>query len=260
MVGLFRRAAAAPRKVSRATRRLTHAAGLTANIAACMRRLELLDAKGLDADGERLSFLQWLAGNVCAIHGIEVELLGADVLARTIETPAIVVANHISYVDPLAILARVPAFSIAKKEVAQWPFLGQVATQLGMIPYRRGDPFDGAQVLRRCEHVLRRGHRLLAFPEGTTTHGNDVAAFHRGVFFLAKRCGVPVVPVALRYSTQGAAWVGDQTFLPHYVKTTMRSVTRVSLQVCSGISPGRFASARALADRTRAVIASAVRG
>lgn len=249
---------AAPRSVSRATRRLTHLATLTANVAAGLHRLEERRARGLELDHERLGFQQWLAGNLCAIHGIQVVIDPRSRSEAALGGPAVLVANHISYIDPLAILDRFPAYSIAKQEVSRWPLLGSVATQLGMVPYVRGDAFDGARVLLRCEKVLRRGHRVLAFPEGSTTRGARVCRFHRGVFHLARRCGVPVVPIAIRYHSAEAAWVGDATFVPHYVRTTMRPVTRVTLHVRPALDPRHHATARALAEAARCSIEGAL--
>lgn len=233
-------------------------ATLTANVAACLHRLEERRSRGLETDHERLEFQQWLAGNLCAIHGIEVVLDPRSRTSAARPEPAVLVANHVSYIDPLAILDRFPAFSIAKQEVSRWPLLGQVATQLGMIPYVRGDAFDGARVLRRCERALRRGHRVLAFPEGSTTHGHRVDGFHRGVFALARHCGAKVIPIAVRYESSEAAWVGDATFVPHYVRTTMRPVTRVTLRVCEALDPRGYDHAEALAEGARCSIEDAL--
>ena len=254
---LLRRAVEAPRAVTRATRRWGQAAGLTANIASALRRLEQLRDRGVDADPERLSFQRWLASNVCAIHGIEVDITGRlDLL--TCDRAFVMVANHISYLDPIAILSRLPAFSVAKQEVATWPFVGQLATQLGMIPYARGDTFNGAQVLRRCEDHIRRGHRVLAFPEGTTTRGHHVAGFHRGAFHLAQHCNVPVLPIVVRYDSEHAPWVGNDTFLPHYMRTSMRPVTRVSVELLDPVGPGTAVGSRALCERVERLFAAAL--
>ena len=245
---LLRRAVEAPRAVTRATRRWSHAAGLTANIASALRRLEQLQDH--DADAERLSFQRWLASNVCAIHGIEVHVTGRlDLLVGA--RPFVMVANHISYLDPIAILSRLPAFSVAKQEVATWPLVGQLATQLGMIPYARGDAFNGARVLRRCEGHLRQGHRVLAFPEGTTTRGHRVIDFHRGAFYLAQRCNVAVLPIVVRYDCEDAPWVGNDTFLPHYMRTSMRPVTRVSVELLEPVEPGTAVGSRALCEQVK---------
>jgi 1-acyl-sn-glycerol-3-phosphate acyltransferase len=254
---LLQRAASAPRAFGRATRRWSHAAGLTANIASGLRRIEQCERNGHNADRQRLSFQQWLANNVCAIHGIEVEVSGrVDLLGG--DLPCVTVANHISYLDPIAILSRVSAFAIAKREVSSWPLVGQLATQLGMIPYARGDAFDGARVLRQCEQHLRCGHRVLAFPEGTTTRGNDVVRFHRGAFFLARHCQVPLLPIVVRYDSADAAWVGDDTFLPHYMRTTMRPVTRVRLDVLAPVQPDEATSSDGLCAAVQTRFATAL--
>lgn len=245
---LLQRAAAAPRAVTRATRRWGHAAGLTANIAAALRSLERLEGAGVDADPERLAFQRWLAGNVCAIHGIEVDVCGrVDLLASA--EPMAVIANHISYLDPIAILSRLPAFAVAKREVAGWPLVGQLATQLGMLPYSRGDAFDGARVLRQCASHLSRGFRVLAFPEGTTTRGRHVEGFHRGFFHLAQQCNVPLLPLVLRYDCEDAPWVGDETFLPHYMRTSMRPITKVVIEVLSPLRPEPGLTAQRFSER-----------
>ena len=254
---LLQRAAQAPRAVTRATRRWSHAAGLTANVAVALRRLEALRGRGVDADPERLSFQKWLASNVCAIHGIEVELFGRiDPLAG--QRPMVMVADHISYLDPIAILSRLPAFSIAKQEVATWPLLGKLATQLGMIPYVRGDAFSGARVLKTCELRLKRGFNVLVFPEGTTTRGSHVEPFHRGIFHLAQHGSVPVLPLVLRYDCEDAPWVGDETFLPHYMRTSMRPRTRVLLEVLDPVEPNTTGSPRILRDAVQHRYASAL--
>lgn len=248
---LLQRVVAAPRVVRRTTRRWSHAAGLTANISAALRRLHLLERGGADANTERLMFQRWLANNVCAIHGVEVQASGCVHLLDE-RSPSIVVANHISYLDPVAILSRLPAFSIAKREVARWPFVGGLATRLGMVPYARGDACDGARVLRRCEAYLDEGHSVLAFPEGTTTRGRTLARFHRGAFYLAQRCGVPVLPIVLRYDCDEAPWVGDEAFVPHYVRTTARPTTRMSMEVLGPMRPRSGESSQDFCARVEA--------
>ena len=75
--------------------------------------------------------------------------------------------------------------------------------------------------------------------------------FHRGGFFLARRCGVPVLPIVVRYDSKDAAWVGDDTFLPHYMRTTLRPTTRVTLEVLDPVAADAAASAQGLCDLVR---------
>jgi 1-acyl-sn-glycerol-3-phosphate acyltransferase len=145
--------------------------------------------------------------------------------------PAILVANHVSYMDPVAIGSLFACSPIAKAEVAGWPAIGSAAAALGVSFVKRGDAWSGARCLLRARATLAAGVPVLAFPEGTTTDGTRLAPFHRGIFGLARLVGVPVVPIAIRYASPDMAWVGGATFLPHYLRTTARASIGVSLEV-----------------------------
>ncbi|MEM6291996.1 MAG: lysophospholipid acyltransferase family protein [Myxococcota bacterium] len=225
---------------------------------AFLRDLDESVVEGVCRDAQRLELQAWLAGKVCESHGVEVEHVGS-LPAGELDIPAVVVASHVSYIDPLALCACLPAFAIAKREVASWPVLGSLAQHLGMVPYRRGDAFDGAQVLQRCARYVRSGYRVLAFPEGTTSPGHVVGRFQRGMFFLARWWGVPVLPVAIRYESRDAAWVGDATFVPHDVRTAMRPRTRVQLEFLPPLEPHAYPSEDALAAAARRHIEGAIR-
>nr|MBS0019499.1 1-acyl-sn-glycerol-3-phosphate acyltransferase [Gammaproteobacteria bacterium] len=82
---------------------------------------------------------------------------------------------------------------------------------------------SGAEVLRRSLRVLQQGVSVLNFPEGTTTLGNAVLPFRRGIFGLAPITGVPVIPIALRFEPPGMAWVGNAYFVSHCLPAFGRS-------------------------------------
>jgi lyso-ornithine lipid O-acyltransferase len=184
---------------------------------------------------------------MCSVHGIKVAVKGE---APT--TPVIYVANHLGYVDPLAILSVVPCAPIAKAELGEWPLVGPALSDFGVMMVRRGDPYSGALVLLQAIRSLERGVSVLAFPEGTTSEGSDVFRLHRGVFGVARIMNAPIVPVAVRHDTRDLCWVGDQTFLPHYVRTTSRSMVEVVLSFGEPIDPRSESDARRLAARARA--------
>ncbi len=89
--------------------------------------------------GERAAAMSATCAAVCAVHGVELELVGA------VPTRAcVLVANRVSYLDPLAILARMPAAPLAKAEVADWPGIFGLAMLAGVpvvpIALRFEDP------------------------------------------------------------------------------------------------------------------------
>jgi 1-acyl-sn-glycerol-3-phosphate acyltransferase len=175
--------------------------------------------------------LSWVAENLCALHGVRIALRGE--LARE---PSVIVANHISYFDPLVISSLMPCAAIAKREVAGWPVIGELLKRMGVMWIARGDAASGARVLFEAQRALEQGVSVLVFPEGTTTDGQGVLPMKRGSFGLAKLAGVPVVPVALSYERREAAWTGDDAFLPHYLRSMGEACTRVSVRVLDPVS------------------------
>ncbi|HEY6879865.1 MAG TPA: lysophospholipid acyltransferase family protein [Polyangiales bacterium] len=174
---------------------------------------------------ERARELSWVAENMVALHGVRPSVRGV------IPTqPSLLVANHMSYFDPVVLSSLLPLTAVAKHEVGSWPLIGEQCKRFGVLWYERDNALSGARVLREAMRCLERGVSVLVFPEGTTTEGESVLPFKRGSFGAAQLAGVPIVPVALRYEHRGAAWVGDQAFLTHYVRAVSKRYTRVSVE------------------------------
>jgi lyso-ornithine lipid O-acyltransferase len=193
-----------------------------------------------------------LAGALGAIgraHDLRVDVRGD--IPRGV---ALIVANHVSYLDPIAIVPTCPALPIAKGEVLGWPIVGPIGHALGVTFVRRGDPMARARVLRHIYDLLAAGVPVLNFPEGTTTSGERVRAFHRGTFGIAKRLGIPVVPLAVRYSDPALAWCNAATFLPHYLRTASRQRVEVSLEFCPPMPPRTGEAPEDMAARARNTI------
>ena len=216
----------------------------------------LLVDGGRAAPADRARELSWVAENACAIHGVRSLLRGEPP-----QGPCVLVSNHISYFDPLILASYLPLTAIAKREVASWPIVGEFVKRLGTLFVERDNASSGARVLREAITLLNRGVSVLVFPEGTTTRGDRVLPFKRGIFGAALRAGVPIVPVALSYERADAAWVGNTTFLSHYARTMWQPCTRVSVQFLPplplGMS-GRPRSAQQLAEAARRAITRAV--
>jgi lyso-ornithine lipid O-acyltransferase len=208
----------------------------------------------LRLDGAKLTFeerareLAWVAENTCAVHGVRTRVRG-DVPRE----PALLVANHVTYFDPLVIASSVPCTAVAKREVADWPCIGEMSRRLGVLFVDRNDPLSGARALRTMLRAFECGVSVLVFPEGTTTRGDGVLPFKRGSFGAAALAGVPVVPVALRYHEAHAPWVGNELFVPHYLRTMAEPCTQVSLEFLPALSPLRRAP-ELTAERARRAI------
>jgi 1-acyl-sn-glycerol-3-phosphate acyltransferase len=198
--------------------------------------------------GERL---QRVASDLCRVHGFDLHIDG--VLPNR---PAVLVANHVSYIDALVLSALAPCTVIAKGEVRGWPLIGSGADALGVCFVERGNAWSGARALRKGLRALEAGISVLGFPEGTTTRGDDVLPFRRGLFGLAQLAGVPIVPIAVHYISPELRWFGDSWFLPHYLRTAMRPSSLVRVRVGATIAPATFHTAEDLAQRARSTVRS----
>jgi len=196
--------------------------------------------------------LQEVCARGLAGHGVQVSQHGAF-----LDEPHIVVANHVSWIDPLVVASLLPVTPIAKQEVRRWPLVGPLCEAMGCMFVKRGDVASGASVLRSARAALRESVSVLGFPEGTTRPvGTGLGPFHRGLFGLARRVKVPIVPVFLRYDDPATAWVGDDPFVPHWLSVVRRPRTTVTVFVgvpsrpLPGAPLGRFVDEvrRALAD------------
>jgi 1-acyl-sn-glycerol-3-phosphate acyltransferase len=196
---------------------------------------------------ERARLLHRTARDLCALHTLRVRVTGS-----LPAPPFVVVANHVSYIDPILIASLTPCTAIAKQEIGGWPVLGGRARELGVLLVDRQRPESGARVLRCALRALRHGVPVLNFPEGSTTRGERVLPFRKGIFGVARIAGVPVVPAAITYDAQELCWAGDDTFLPHFLRFSSRRASGAAITL--GPPLGDHGGAAELAERARAVI------
>jgi len=198
---------------------------------------------------ERTQRAQRAACRLLAIHGIDVRVIGPRPQGR-----AVVVTNHVSYLDPLVVGSVIPCATLAKSEARRWPLVGDALVALGAIFVRRGDAVSGAVALLKARRILLAGASVLNFPEGTTTWGAAVGPFRPGVFGLARITGVDVVPGHVSYDDPRAHWFGGQTFVPHYL--ALSRFPRLVATVRFGAPLVRDGSDRSMVERARETVAA----
>ncbi|KMK66856.1 1-acyl-sn-glycerol-3-phosphate acyltransferase [Puniceibacterium sp. IMCC21224] len=142
--------------------------------------------------------------------------------------PGAVVANHSSWLDIFALNSRKNVYFVSKSEVAGWPGIGWLARATGTLFIRR-DPRDAKAQTRAFAQRMSHGHRLLFFPEGTSTDGLRVLPFKSTLFAAffdpSLRQNVQIQPVTVVYHPPPGAdprfygWWGDMSFGSHLVKT-----------------------------------------
>lgn len=130
--------------------------------------------------------------------GVRVDTIGAEHVDRN--GTYIVMANHRSHVDvPILFMALpfVPGF-LAKKELARIPFLAMALRAGRHVLIDRSDQSSALEALKSAATEIRSGKTIAVFPEGTRGDGERLAPFKKGGFLIAKRAGVPILPVGIR--------------------------------------------------------------
>jgi len=149
------------------------------------------------------------------------------------EPGTLLVSNHISWLDIIAIGQYLPAYFVAKSDISSWPIIGYLSRQGGTIFIRRGDKKHIKATTEKMVWVLKQKCNIIAFPEGTTTKGDEVLGFHASLFQPALLTRSAIQPVALQYrgaAEQHAPFIGDDDFIPHLIK--MLSLDKIEVRVC----------------------------
>lgn len=122
--------------------------------------------------------------------------------------PALICANHQSFFDPVLIglALDVRLNYMARKSLFDVPVLKQLIAYLDAIPIDRDGP--GVAGLKETLKRLKRGEQVLIFPEGTRTRNGEMLALKPGFLTLARRTGVPLVPIGFDGAYQ--AWPRTQ--------------------------------------------------
>jgi len=115
----------------------------------------------------------------------------------------LVVMNHISFIDILALDALRPVHFIAKSEIRAWPVIGTLCQRTGTIFIERGKRHAVHDVLKTMASELSQGEVVSFFPEGTTSDGKQLLPFHANLFEAAVRSAAPVRPVVISYLQDG---------------------------------------------------------
>ncbi|CAM3590820.1 1-acyl-sn-glycerol-3-phosphate acyltransferase [Flavobacterium chungbukense] len=141
---------------------------------------------------------------------------------ETFEKPAVIIANHSSFIDILAIGSLNPKIIFL---VSNWvynsPIFGGIVRKAGFYPVSEGIE-GGVEHLRK---KVNEGYSLMVFPEGTRSENNVIKRFHKGAFFLAEEFKLDILPVVIHGASE-AIPKGD--FVIHKSSLTVTILERIS--------------------------------
>ena len=198
---------------------------------------------------------RWSAGAL-AVLGVGLRVSGMPATGATL-----VVANHVSWLDILAINAVRPLRFVSKADIRAWPLLGWLTACGGTLFIERTRTRDALRVLHLVADALKAGEQVAVFPEGTTSEGHGVLPFHANLLQAAIVAQAPVQPIALRYAdaqepiSSAAAYVGDTTLLESLWAVASTTGLTVQVSFLPSLSSANF-ERRTLAARLSADIAA----
>lgn len=176
-----------------------------------------------------------------------IQVIGRELLPRG---PAVLVANHQSMADVVAVMGLKHPFKfVSKASLFSLPLVGWMMRMAKYVSLERGRPRSTQRMMEACRGWLKRGVAVLLFPEGTYSTGGQMLPFKRGAFLLAIEEKVPLVPVALAGTTELVE--GDGPW--------MSPRANVRITVLPPIPPAELGEdADALAQRVRARLETAL--
>jgi 1-acyl-sn-glycerol-3-phosphate acyltransferase len=189
----------------------------------------------------------------CAILGLRVRRIGTPAPG-----PALYVANHVSWLEIIALGSVTPLAFVSKDDVKRWPLIGRLASAVGTIFLRRGSARAAARVVSCATLRLAEGRSVAVFPEGTSTTGEAVLAFKSSLFEAPARLGCDVQPVSVSYPLVPgrpavAPFVGEDEFLAHLLRVLAEPGLVVELTYAPALS-GHGRTREELAHAARAAV------
>ncbi len=157
--------------------------------------------------------LPWIYHRLlCKILGVTLIIEGAPPTGA-----ALLVANHVSWLDIPVLSAIAPLSFIAKREVRVWPLFGAMAKLQRTVFVNRESRHSTGSKRTEIAARLQDGDCLVLFPEGTSSDGTQVLPFKSSYFGAVEGLDIPVIPVTVSYQDKPKfyAWFGDMDLVPH---------------------------------------------
>jgi len=209
--------------------------------------------------------VRWVFRTVLRAIGAKIEVRGRAHLELG-GRGALVVNNHISWLDIVAVNAVRPMRAQGKKEIRRWPLIGRLATGAGTVYLDRESLRALPSGVAELTGALRAGSLVNVAPEGTTWCGMASGRFRPAMFQAAINAGVPVVPIALRYrlldgrDTTAPAFIGDETLLTSVRRTARVRGLIVEAHVLPPIESDAAEDRRGLAALAQAAVTTTLAG
>jgi 1-acyl-sn-glycerol-3-phosphate acyltransferase len=188
----------------------------------------------------------WIVRTAYSLAGIRVVSEGREHVPSN--TACIFMSNHLSNLDPPALLPQIPGRTAAffKQSLMKIPALGYAMRLAGFVPVSRDGSAQGAQEsVAAARKVLESGVHITTFVEGTRSKDGRLLPFKKGPFYLAMQTGAPCIPVSL-WGTEGMMAKGSMRITPGTAHIVFHEP----------VYPANFSTREDLLEAVRAAVAS----
>jgi 1-acyl-sn-glycerol-3-phosphate acyltransferase len=259
------------------TLRLWLTAGLILSTAVVLLPVQFVSLK------LKLPSARWLPllfhRTVARIMGLKVTAVGAPSADR----PMLILSNHVSWIDIIALGSITPLSFVAKAEVASWPVFGLMAKLQRSVFVDRAKRGETGKVNAEIAERLKEGDPIVLFAESTTSDGNRILPFRSALVGAAQEAilsggsgpHVCLQPVALAYTRRDGlptgrtgraqiGWYGDMDMLPHLVGVLRGGPLDVEVRFGAPLAfdagSERKTVTRAAEDQVRTMLAAGLTG
>ena len=213
-----------------------------------------------DIGGKRIGHaaIRWWSRGLLRVFGMRVRGIGTPLAGGTM-----FVANHVSWIDIVALHSQHMMGFIAKAEIRRWPVIGWITSHGETIYLHRGNADSLGDVMAEMSRRLRAGRAVAAFPEGGTRDGHALGAFHARIFTAAVDADAPVQPVALCFGERCeaqpvVAFARGESFVANLLRLLGEPPRPVAVRFLDPILHAEHEGRRRIASLARARIEAAM--
>ncbi|AOY15671.1 lysophospholipid acyltransferase family protein [Bacillus tropicus] len=189
----------------------------------------------------------WFGKKMVRVAGGTVEVKGLENVPK--DKPVLVVSNHQSNMDIPVLLGYLnkPIGFVSKAEIKKFPVVPTWMELMNCVFMDRSDRRQSLQAIKDGIELLKNGHSIVIFPEGTRSKGGEIGEFKAGSFHLAVKSGVAILPVTL-----------DGTYKMFEANGNRMKRARATVTISKPITPEEYANMdiKELTKHTQDVIAS----
>jgi 1-acyl-sn-glycerol-3-phosphate acyltransferase len=186
----------------------------------------------------------------------------------TFPSTGVIVSNHSSYLEVMAMASQHPCVFVAGAELAKIPLLGYMSTMAGTVYVQRGHGGSALKAKDSIQSAADAGVPIVIFPEGTTTDGSSLLEFRSGALGQAMEAGLPVTAAFVSYQLNGrnppgttvkndVAFWGDAELFHHIFHLLALRGVQVNIQIADrpiAFPPGQINRKQAATEARAAVM------